>query len=145
VGQHGIAILMAPFSYLEMGFASRMQSRLRRLSSLEMTLEGILVVISSTKHIMIKFMLVYLFVLLSRLPTSLSLPLGATDEYADVIILGAGISGIAAAAELRTYGISNIIILEAQDQVGGRLKQQKLPFSGGLNVEGNCVYVVTEM
>ena len=38
----------------------------------------------------------------------------------DVIIIGSGISGLSAASELVDNGVSNILILEAQDYVGGR-------------------------
>src|SRR3981081_1152451 len=37
----------------------------------------------------------------------------------DVIIIGAGVSGLAAASELRKSGLS-VLILEAPDHVGGR-------------------------
>src|SRR5262249_17972948 len=37
----------------------------------------------------------------------------------DVVIIGAGVSGLAAAAELRKSGLS-LLILEARDHVGGR-------------------------
>lgn len=40
----------------------------------------------------------------------------------DVIIIGAGISGLAAAQILREQGSENILVLEAQDYVGGRIK-----------------------
>src|SRR4030088_1668602 len=37
----------------------------------------------------------------------------------DVVIIGAGVSGLAAAGELRKSGLS-VLILEARDHVGGR-------------------------
>ena len=43
------------------------------------------------------------------------------EEY-DVIIMGAGASGIAAAKTLYEAGITNILIIEAQDYIGGRAK-----------------------
>ena len=46
-------------------------------------------------------------------------------EY-DVIILGAGLSGITAAKHLHENGIKSFVVLEAQDYVGGRLKNTKL-------------------
>lgn len=45
-----------------------------------------------------------------------------TQKQYDVIIIGAGMAGLAAAAELRSKGIENSIILEAQDYIGGRVK-----------------------
>lgn len=38
-----------------------------------------------------------------------------------VIIIGGGISGLAAAVELVENGIRNIVILEAQNRLGGRI------------------------
>ncbi|KAI8894912.1 hypothetical protein BC833DRAFT_530040 [Globomyces pollinis-pini] len=45
-----------------------------------------------------------------------------------VIILGAGISGAASARTLSKHGIRDYIVLEAQNVIGGRLKQ--IPFAG---------------
>jgi monoamine oxidase len=42
-------------------------------------------------------------------------------EY-DCIIIGAGVSGLSAALELKDRGINNYLILEADDHVGGRLR-----------------------
>ncbi|MBL4652528.1 MAG: FAD-dependent oxidoreductase [Flavobacteriales bacterium] len=39
-----------------------------------------------------------------------------------IIIIGAGMSGLAAAKELTENGVENVIILEAQDRVGGRVR-----------------------
>lgn len=46
-----------------------------------------------------------------------------------VIIVGAGVSGIAAAAKLVENGISNIKIIEAEDRIGGRI--HTVEFGGG--------------
>lgn len=40
---------------------------------------------------------------------------------AKIVIIGAGASGIAAATKLLSYGFRNVIILEAQDRIGGRI------------------------
>ena len=45
-----------------------------------------------------------------------------TTKTYDVIIVGAGVAGLAAAAQLRENGVENIVILEAQDYIGGRVK-----------------------
>lgn len=38
-----------------------------------------------------------------------------------VIIIGAGASGFAAAAKLISNGYQNVLILEAEDRIGGRI------------------------
>ena len=38
-----------------------------------------------------------------------------------VVVVGAGIAGLAAAAELRSKGFEDIVVLEARDRVGGRI------------------------
>jgi NAD(P)-binding Rossmann-like domain len=47
--------------------------------------------------------------------------------YYDVIVVGAGISGVAAAHTLVQPGLS-LLILESTDRVGGHLQSQHLPF-----------------
>ncbi|KAL5160106.1 Polyamine oxidase 1 [Glycine soja] len=49
-----------------------------------------------------------------------------------VIIVGAGISGIAAAKVLAENGIEDLVILEASDRVGGRIRKESF---GGVSVE----------
>ena len=54
---------------------------------------------------------------------------------ADVLVLGAGMAGITAATTLSqdlVYNISNFLILEGMDDIGGRVRSG--PF-GGVNVE----------
>lgn len=43
------------------------------------------------------------------------------DNQTSVIIVGAGVSGIAAASRFMENGFKNIKILEAQDRIGGRI------------------------
>eukprot|EP00794_Sanderia_malayensis_P016722 gene16722-18416_t len=50
----------------------------------------------------------------------------------DVIIAGAGISGISAAVELSRNQINNFMVLEGDRVIGGRIKEMKL---GNMNVE----------
>ena len=45
------------------------------------------------------------------------------DECADVLILGAGMAGVAAARTLHVKGITNYIVLEASDKIGGRIRR----------------------
>ncbi len=51
-----------------------------------------------------------------------------------VIVIGAGVAGLAAANELRDNGVANVIVLEAQDRVGGRVTTNyslNVPFDEG--------------
>ena len=55
------------------------------------------------------------------------------DSYdADVLIIGAGMAGIAAAKSLHEKGVTNFLILEARDRIGGRLRSEEF---GGVRVE----------
>ncbi|KAJ6633138.1 Peroxisomal N(1)-acetyl-spermine/spermidine oxidase, partial [Pseudolycoriella hygida] len=72
---------------------------------------------------------------------------GAAKKPPKVIIIGAGASGIAAAAKLLEKNYTDIVILEAQDRIGGRI--HSIPFGKGYvdmgaqwcqGEEGNVVY-----
>lgn len=47
-----------------------------------------------------------------------------------IVIIGAGVAGIAAARKLLERGFRNILVLEAENRIGGRI--QTIPF--GANV-----------
>ena len=49
----------------------------------------------------------------------------ALKKDTTVLVLGAGISGIAAARTLNDHGITDFIILEGTDRIGGRMRQMK--------------------
>src|ERR1051326_5293260 len=49
-----------------------------------------------------------------------------TSNSADVIVIGAGAAGLAAAIDLRRAGLS-VLILEARDRIGGRIFSQQDP------------------
>ena len=51
-----------------------------------------------------------------------------SSERKKVLILGAGAAGITAAKTLYDKGITDFLVLEAQDYIGGRMKQ--IPFNG---------------
>lgn len=38
-----------------------------------------------------------------------------------IVIIGAGAAGISAASKLLEYGYQNIVVLEAEDRIGGRI------------------------
>jgi monoamine oxidase len=48
------------------------------------------------------------------------------DETADVLVLGAGVAGLAAARELSQAGL-RVVVLEARDRIGGRIFTQHVP------------------
>ena len=43
-----------------------------------------------------------------------------------MLVLGAGVAGIFAAAKLKENGIDNFLILEGTDRIGGRIKPAQL-------------------
>jgi monoamine oxidase len=57
----------------------------------------------------------------------------------DVVVVGAGLSGLIAAKNLKTRGGGSVAVLEARDRVGGRTLNR--PISGGLVVEAGGEYV----
>jgi len=48
------------------------------------------------------------------------------DETADVLVLGAGVAGLAAAQDLARAGL-RVIVIEARDRMGGRIFTQHVP------------------
>lgn len=46
-------------------------------------------------------------------------------ETKKIVIVGAGIAGIGAAQRLVQHGYRNVVILEGEDRVGGRIHTQK--------------------
>ncbi|GAB2289026.1 polyamine oxidase1, flavin-containing amine oxidoreductase [Dionaea muscipula] len=55
-----------------------------------------------------------------------------STKRCSVIIVGAGISGISAAKELTENGVDDVVILEATDRIGGRIRKEEF---GGVSVE----------
>ncbi|XP_028784522.1 polyamine oxidase 1-like [Neltuma alba] len=55
-----------------------------------------------------------------------------SPSRSSVIIVGAGISGISAAKVLAENGIEDLVILEASDRIGGRIRKENF---GGVSVE----------
>lgn len=57
-------------------------------------------------------------------PLSALSPFKTTTADYQVIVIGAGLAGLTAARDLVTGGVSNILVLEANDRVGGRTLNQ---------------------
>ncbi|HET8681971.1 MAG TPA: NAD(P)/FAD-dependent oxidoreductase [Micromonosporaceae bacterium] len=51
----------------------------------------------------------------------------SSEHHARVVVVGAGLSGIAAAVKLRRSGISDIVVLERADRVGGTWRDNTYP------------------
>ncbi|HET8682809.1 MAG TPA: FAD-dependent oxidoreductase, partial [Micromonosporaceae bacterium] len=49
------------------------------------------------------------------------------EHHARVVVVGAGLSGIAAAVKLRCSGISDVLVLERADRVGGTWRDNTYP------------------
>ncbi|MGW2329591.1 flavin-containing monooxygenase [Streptomyces sp. NPDC001700] len=54
-------------------------------------------------------------------------PAPAREQQAHVIVIGAGLSGIAAAVKLRRGGITDFLVLEKADRVGGTWRENTYP------------------
>lgn len=69
-------------------------------------------------------------------------PFQYEEEYHDIIILGAGMSGISVGSKLHESGISDFIILEGQSNIGGRMQTVEFAghfVNGGASwIEGYC-------
>ncbi len=46
---------------------------------------------------------------------------GLARAHTPVLVLGAGIAGLAAARRLKERGFKNVVVLEARDRIGGRI------------------------
>jgi len=57
-----------------------------------------------------------------------------------VLVLGAGLAGLAAAYELRSAG-HDVTLIEARDRAGGRVYTLRAPFSDGLHAEAGALFV----
>lgn len=77
---------------------------------------------------------------------SMLLPLTFAQQKADVIILGAGLSGLSAANHLKKAGLS-VVILEGDNRIGGRVKTLDniitKPEAGGMQIGKGYGYMRT--
>ena len=58
----------------------------------------------------------------------------AVDARARVVVVGAGLAGLTAALDLRAAGW-DVVVLEARDRLGGRVRTLHAPFADGVRVE----------
>lgn len=65
-----------------------------------------------------------------------------SDEITDVVVIGAGMAGLAAARSLEMRG-REVIVVEAQARVGGRVKSSVTP--GGRRYEAGGQFISAEM
>jgi monoamine oxidase len=61
-----------------------------------------------------------------------------SDAVADVVVVGAGLAGLAAARDLEAGG-SQVTVLESRDRVGGRVEQVELPDGRIVQLGGEVV------
>ena len=67
-------------------------------------------------------------------------PLHARESSKEVLVLGAGLAGLAAAYELHKAGF-DVTVMEARTHPGGRVRTYRDPFSDGLYAEMGAEYV----
>lgn len=65
--------------------------------------------------------------------------MAAARSLYDVVIIGGGLAGLTTAYELEKAGVSNILILEAKDRVGGRTLN--IAVEGGYVAEGGGQWI----
>lgn len=65
---------------------------------------------------------------------------GSLGSERRVVVVGAGLGGLAAAYELGSRGYS-VTVLEARDRIGGRVHTVREPFAGGQHAEAGGEYV----
>jgi monoamine oxidase len=70
--------------------------------------------------------------------SSKSTALASGSKSVDVVIIGAGLSGLCAARQLAAHGVS-CIVLEARDRVGGRMVRQSVIEDGWIDLGGQWV------
>ncbi len=72
------------------------------------------------------------------LPGALSARGGTNNRQGRIVVIGAGMAGLAAARELEAAG-HRVDIVEARDRPGGRVHTLRDPFSGDLHAEAGAV------
>ncbi len=65
-------------------------------------------------------------------------------DASEVLILGGGLTGAAAAKRLSDLGQNNFILLEAQDRLGGRMRNEEVAAGINVNVGANWIHGVDQ-
>jgi monoamine oxidase len=73
-------------------------------------------------------------------PSTVEMQVGAPNTSRQVLVLGAGLAGLAAAYELKKAGYA-VTVLEARTRPGGRVLTYRDPFADGLYAEMGAEYV----
>ncbi len=64
-----------------------------------------------------------------------------SNHIYDVVVIGGGCSGLKAAETLYSNGIRNIILLEAQNQLGGRIRTVLIDDNANLPVHLGAIWL----
>lgn len=75
--------------------------------------------------------------LASHIASSLASTADGSHQY-DVLVLGGGVAGIIAAEQLAHAGIDNFLLVEARDELGGRMRSYDFD---GTTIELGCNWV----
>ena len=59
----------------------------------------------------------------------------------DIVIIGAGIAGLECAAKLHSYNFKNLVVLEAQDYIGGRIRTEYINNDESLPLEHGATWI----
>lgn len=85
-----------------------------------------------------------LFLLCALVTSSTVAQLECPANPSEVLILGGGLTGVAAAARLSALGENSFVLLEAQDRLGGRIRNEEVAPGVNVNVGANWIHGVDQ-
>ena len=62
-------------------------------------------------------------------------------EIVDIVIIGGGCAGAECASKLYSFGFTSLVILEAQDYIGGRIKTEFINNDEALPLEMGATWI----